>query len=325
MNYERRRWPKVGSGAATLNRRFSFQDTHQMVADITHNFGSFWESECVSMKTQLVQMDPDGDGRVPLSKFYGSALDTEWRFGESETYLRDLGALDETSTWKGKQVIIPNYIQAASNCIVSSAHYLVCCTNECEGILGDIEVAIGRPTATPSEILDVVGNITVQNAALDDKKLPNLKAGSVLTKQLEQMADAQGGEVPLHGRLFAQWLHYVFPQECPFPHKTGTASTATPMEFGNNFIASHDEMHKHAQKVVESSHDTGGNQESAEDEIMAQWDHEEELFADYTGHLKGKSSKGWIFGLLLLVAAAAAVASGAVGSIGSLSKGPKSC
>ena len=26
-----------------------------------------------------------------------------------------------------------------------------------------------------------------------------------------------GGEVPLHGLLFAQWLHYAFPNECPHP------------------------------------------------------------------------------------------------------------
>ena len=38
--------------------------------------------------------------------------DKEWRFGESEEYLRQLGALDETSPWIGKQVMIPNYLQA---------------------------------------------------------------------------------------------------------------------------------------------------------------------------------------------------------------------
>lgn len=30
----------------------------------------------------------------------------------------------------------------------------------------------------------------------------------------------------------------VFPRECPFPHKTGTATAATPSEFGNSYIAS---------------------------------------------------------------------------------------
>merc|ERR1719335_220264 len=111
------------------------------------------------MKATLVGMDKDGTGRVRLGDFYGSALDSEWRFGESESYLRQLGALDESSRWHGKRVIIPNYLQAASNCIVSSRHYSVCCANECEGLMGEIEAAIRQPEAVPERILAVVSNL----------------------------------------------------------------------------------------------------------------------------------------------------------------------
>merc|ERR1719203_855924 len=104
-------------------------------------------------------MDARGTGRVPLSKFYGTGLEADWRFGESESYLRELGALDETSTWQGKQVIIPNYIQAASNCIVSAPHYLVCCVNTCEALLGEVEVSVGSPMALPEDVLSLVGNM----------------------------------------------------------------------------------------------------------------------------------------------------------------------
>merc|ERR1719293_349132 len=101
-------------------------------------------------------MDTHSTGRVPLSKFYSSTLeDGQWRFGESESYLRELGALDETSAWRGKQVIIPNYIGAASNCLVATPHYLVCCEAPCEGLLGEIEAAIGAPVASPQEILSL--------------------------------------------------------------------------------------------------------------------------------------------------------------------------
>eukprot|EP00747_Dinoflagellata_sp_TGD_P092956 gnl/TRDRNA2_/TRDRNA2_165589_c3_seq3.p1 gnl/TRDRNA2_/TRDRNA2_165589_c3~~gnl/TRDRNA2_/TRDRNA2_165589_c3_seq3.p1 ORF type:complete len:599 (-),score=117.32 gnl/TRDRNA2_/TRDRNA2_165589_c3_seq3:87-1697(-) len=301
MNYERRKQPKAGSGAATLNRRFSFHDTHQMVADITHNFGSFWESECVSMKSQLVDMDPDGDGRVPLSKFYGSALESEWRFGESEAYLRDLGVLDESSMWKGKQVIIPNYIQAASNCIVSTPHYLVCCANECEGILGEVEAMIGQPAATPEQILSAVANVTVETSDLTER--PPLNLQGALKKQLEQIAAAHGGQVPLHGRLFSQWLHYVYPQECPFPHKQGVASMATPNEFGGEYIASHDEMHKHAVDTVANRHVDEAKLSALEQDAMSMWEHEEELFADYTGHLRApweSKPHRWVIPILLM-------------------------
>ena len=96
-----------------MSQRYSFHDAHEIVGGITQNFASFWESECTSMKDQLVAMDAHKTGRVPLSKFYGTGLDADWRFAESEAYLRDLGALDETSAWRGKQVIVANYIQAS--------------------------------------------------------------------------------------------------------------------------------------------------------------------------------------------------------------------
>merc|ERR1719401_1298467 len=200
-----------------LAARYSFEDAHRIVGGITTSFASFWDSECATMKGQLVDMDPHRTGRVPLSRFYGTGLDADWRFGESEEYLRELGALDETS-WRGKQVIIPNYIQAASNCIVASTHYLVCCVNDCEVLLDEIETKVGAPAARPAEILAIVGNMSSQTTLDDD--FPQHLEGS-LTSQLEQIAGAHGGEVPLHGRLFAQWLHYAFPRECPFPHKAG--------------------------------------------------------------------------------------------------------
>merc|ERR550525_638556 len=109
LQFQRQHTPQENarSGHNALSPRYSFEDAHEVVGGITRSFASFWESECASMKAQLIDMDTHRMGRVPLAKFYGSALDAEWRFGESESYLRELGALDETSSWHGKQVIIP--------------------------------------------------------------------------------------------------------------------------------------------------------------------------------------------------------------------------
>ncbi len=51
------------------------------------------------MKNSLVEMDEEGTGQVRLSDFYGTGLEKDWRFGESEEYLRQLGVLDESSPW----------------------------------------------------------------------------------------------------------------------------------------------------------------------------------------------------------------------------------
>jgi len=262
-------------GHNALEAKYSFEDAHSVVGGITKSFASFWDSECRSMKASLVEMDTHHTGRVPLSKFYSHGLDSEWRFGESEEYLRELGALDETS-WRGKQVIIPNYIQATSNCIISAQHYLVCCVNDCDGVFDEIESQIGSPSAEPIQILAVIGNMSAHGSSLDEDHAPQLEGS--LTSQLELISSAHGGQVPLHGRLFAQWLHYAFPRECPFPHKTGAVAALTPTEYGERYIASQEDMKKHAAEANSSDLYAGLQKEDLH--WMSQWSAEEELIAD---------------------------------------------
>jgi len=310
LDFTRQRTPTRG-GAGGLAQRYSFHDAHEIVGGITQNFASFWESECTEMKDQLIAMDVHGTGRVPLSRFYGTGLDADWRFAESESYLRDLGALDETSTWQGKQVIIPNYIQAASNCIVSTSHYLLCCASSCEPLLGELEAGVGRPVATPAEILRLVGNVTSPGALDGDADEGPPPASASLGRQLDEIAAAHGGQVPIHGRLFAQWLHYAFPRECPFPHKTGAVSALTPAEFGHGYIATKGDMQEHA-----SLADLPQAPVDKEDlQWMSQWSSEEELLADYRVHLRAPWEPSSLGAAVLLGAAALALAmfSGAAG------------
>jgi hypothetical protein len=270
--------------------RFSFEDAHQIAGDITRSFQTFWQSECESMKTTLVDMDFHSTGRIPLSRFYNVAINTDWRFGESESYLRELGALDETSSWLGPQVIIPNYIQASSNCIITRPHYHVCCVNECESLMGDIEIAIDAPTALPSTILDVVRGMSKQTS-LDEDEPPHLT--SSLVSQLEQVAKSHGGMVPLHGRLFAQWLHYVFPRECPFPHKIGAVTSATPAQYGDEHaVATKDDMERHASSTIALNISSVGEQEL---QWMSQWSPEEELIVDYSAELGNPWQRRFLF------------------------------
>merc|ERR1719235_104457 len=70
--------------------------------------------------------------------------------------------------------------------------------------------------------------MTSHTADLEEKRPLRLKGA--LTKQLTEIANAHGGQVPLHGRLFAQWLHYAFPHECPFPHRAGALKPRTQGE-----------------------------------------------------------------------------------------------
>merc|ERR1719162_1714826 len=297
-----------GRGRDTWDNKYSFEDAHEIIGGITKSFESYWQSECDSMKNALVSMDTHKTGRVPLSKFYSTAINTDWRFGESEAYLRELGALDESSSWATPQVIIPNYIQASSNCIVSTSHYHVCCKNECETLLGEIEVAIGAPTATPKDILLIVGNMTAQTD-LDDDESPHLAPEGLLAMQLQQAANTNGGLVPLHGRLFAQWLHYVFPTECPFPHKMGAVTAVTPSQYGDEYIANDVDMKRHAINATASAIPVSIGKDDLQ--WMSQWSPEEEFMVDYSAEL----SMSWQQRLLIALGGLLLVSIGAWGGI----------
>jgi len=284
-------------GHNALSTQFTFEDAHSIIGGITQSFATFWDSECSSMKTTLFEMDIHRTGRVPLSTFYGTGMEADWRFGESEAYLRELGALDE-SGWRGNQVIISNYMQAASNCVISTPHYLVCCINDCEPLLAEIETAIGAATADPKKLLDVVGNMAAQST-LDDDFPPPLTG--TLPQQLEQIAAAHSGEVPLHGRLFAQWLHYAFPRECAFPHKAGAVASITPSEYGEEFYASPEEMLKH---VGDNTSGISAPVNKEDLQWMSQWSPEEELIAEHVIDIRAPwEQRGRAVGTVAIVGA----------------------
>eukprot|EP00415_Alexandrium_ostenfeldii_P002536 UN2536 len=117
---------------------------------------------------------------------------------------------------------------------------------------------------------------------IDHDEPPHLDAS--LRSQLTQIAASSGGKVPLHGRLFAQWLHYVFPRECPFPHKVGSTVAMTPTEYGDTFIASKEEMHSHASDINATEAMAAMGKEELQ--WMSQWSHEEELIADYSATIR---------------------------------------
>merc|ERR1719217_385085 len=105
------------------------------------------------IKEKLAGMDVHQTGRVKLSHFYGKGKGDDWQFLESIDYLRTLGALDESSTLQGPQVIIPNYVSGMSNCITSAPYYSICCLNECDRVFQHLEATTTGSTASVEEII----------------------------------------------------------------------------------------------------------------------------------------------------------------------------
>jgi hypothetical protein len=204
---------------------YHFDDATRIAQRISEVFASWSNHECHEIKDPLVEMDIHKTGRVKLSQFYGKGQGSGWQYAEASEYLRQLGALDESSTSLGPQVIIPNYVSGMSNCITSAPYYSICCLNACDKVFQHLEAVIPSSTATTAMVIKAVESMP------DVASIESGNVSAALRSKLEEVAAIHNGKVPLHGRLLAQWLHYVFPQDCPFPHVAGTVNPQTPMKF----------------------------------------------------------------------------------------------
>jgi len=191
----------------------------EVVEQVAESFGREHKRDCQDLKSQLMKMETPGSGRVPLDAFWGGMFHTTpWYFYESEPYLKQLGALGEEQGLS-KTVRITNYLYSSANCASGTQHYQLCCPNECQGILSDIEGRIGAPAATPRRLADAVQQVKSSTVSAPRQ------LSARLLKRLDEIAARHGnGEVPLHGRLFAQLLHHEYPLECPYPHPQTNSS-----------------------------------------------------------------------------------------------------
>jgi len=204
------------------------EEADALMHDLYHKFGSLQNMECATMQQRLVELEYPGTGRVSLAKFYA---DTGNELRGSVDYLRNQGALDESNP-KGLAVVIPNYLGSRSRCIDFSSYFSVCCPDDCESVLARIEETVAEPSAEPELLAEIVSRLP---SATQDA--PRNLSTNLLTR-LHAVAARHEGRVPLHGRLFMQWLHHAYPHECPYPHEAGTVNPATQDEW----IRQHDDI-----------------------------------------------------------------------------------
>merc|ERR1719310_458900 len=212
-----------------VGESFELEAMHQVAAEVPRRFGWWHDQLCVDMKSALLEMEGTrSTGRVSLGAFYGGkSAGKDWRFIESVDYLRQLGALDESDP-RRLRVIVPNYLIGPNNCIEASEVHTYCCKDECGELVAEVERGVAAPTGAPGDIANIVSQIS--SDTVDAPR--NLTLG--LVGKLEEVARRHGGRVPLHGRLFAQWMHHAFPLECPHPHVSGTTAPMTADKFQNS-------------------------------------------------------------------------------------------
>jgi len=263
---------EVRAGSSLHRSYFSRSDVEDILEEVFDQYGRWQNRECQDLKYQMLALEDrsigvNGSGRVRLTDFYGSAVrDGNWQFSETTDYLSLGGALDRHGS---ERVIIANYINSPSNCLASSKFYSVCCINECEDLLDHIEHHFAEPTAKPADIAEFVTAMSSSSVSAG-RTLPN-----TLVQRLDEIALRYDGQVPLHSRLFAQWMHHAYPRECPYPHMSGTTRPLTAQDYKvesqRSPVLTADELKQIVQAVKSES-------DQAESDECTEWSHLEELY-----------------------------------------------
>merc|ERR1719487_2843579 len=210
LDWLRKLLEENAASSADRSSTLNFEGARHLASEIGDRFATFNTGECGRLKSALMTGESAKAGRVRLVDFYKMGLQGAWEFNEKLDFLRDIGVLDESDP-STPLIILPNYVQARTNCLAPSDFYTVCCPNECEGLMQQLEGQIATSTARPSQISRIVSKLSS----------PTVSAPRHLSKplmqRLQDIASHHGGEIPLHGRLFAQWMHHAFPRECAYP------------------------------------------------------------------------------------------------------------
>jgi len=269
----------------------------QIALKIGKQYHLYNDVDCIGMRHTLMEMESKKPGRVRLSTFYNKSIFSSFTFSEKAEYLKALGVLDDSDP-QNPQVIIPNYIMARTNCLEASSIFAVCCRDPCANLLTKVESHFRSSLAEPKKIVGLVSRLST-----DMVHAPRA-LGADLVMRLEQVAAQNHGQVPLHGRLFTQWMHHAFPRECPYPHQSGSAIPLTQDEWESSkqsdAMASMKEMQETVDSAVCEIDAQGKVKGICEEDESLPWSDEEELLGVQVisqsgaaapphtmGHLKG--------------------------------------
>jgi len=288
----------------------SLESVYEEVQELSDSLGAYQDISCRTLKAGLGEIEHKNTGRVLLSDFYRVGLEGTHLFIEHTDFLRRLGALDESDSEHPKLIIV-NYLISQANCLASTSFHTVCCLDECQGLLGHLEQQIAAPTASPGRIVDLVSKLS--SDSVDAPR--NLSAP--LLNRLQEIADHHKGQVPLHGRLFEQWMHHAYPLECAFPHAAGTTSPLSPDEW----MEATGVEETLAEEAFRRSFIKEGRPAEDEDEELP-WLAVEELVAEHK-HGRGMSFTRKLAGFLAVMAFAVPIARLAVSAVEPLQKMPE--
>lgn len=186
------------------------QSLESLTAAAVRLGGRWQRAECGALREQLEGLE-SAPGRVALSDFRGAGGGAAWAFSEGPEELWAMGALRDSEK---PSVLVANYLAAPANCLVASDLYEACCPEACEALLAGLEQRLRRPQAAAEAVLEAL-----------EQELGE-RPTEAMALRLHEVARFHKEAVPLHGVLFAEWLHEAYPRSCPSPHAPLPASSA---------------------------------------------------------------------------------------------------
>jgi len=288
-------------------RPYSFSAASSVVEALSREVETQHLAACQSKREDLAELDGQGTGYVSLRDFHGAG------FAEPPSYLETIGALDDSRPGRPR-VRIANYMEGPLNCMEANPYSSACCVGRCEALMSMFEDKLRAPSAEPHHILTAVKQLHASEA------IPERRSAA-LEQRLLDLAERGGGVVTLHGLLFAQWLHYMFPRDCPFPnvvHNPAVLSLEhwrslglTAGDVGQSAWASRRLWHK---KPAGGPQETTGlpeEEQEEEEELMPSWSNDEVFVVldqqekPVVGHGGFTSTVPQVFGLVLIMVFAA--------------------
>merc|ERR1712194_59120 len=122
------------------------------------------------------------------------------------------------------------------------------------------------------------------------------KMPALLSERLEEIAVINDGFVPLHGRLFQQWMHHAFPLECHLPPVPGTVVPMTQDDWGLSKGTQAEATDADISKYIEQdtcSVDSNGNVGCGESALVKiPWSRQEEVLSLHVSSRGTNDSKG---------------------------------
>jgi len=197
----------------------NFGEIVQVVNAFGDKYAQWHEQDCTRAHNYLVGLSSFNFSSTLLQDVNVSTAEGRRDLlTEKKGFMKKIGAVFADTRHR---LVIPNYLNSQSMCLVTASFHSVCCMNKCNAIYAKLEEGVGAPVSKAEDLHSLVSHLPGNSPKMSEESF----------KALQDIADEEG-LIQLHSHSFAAWMHQRFPLECPQPHfKSHLTDPKTPDEW----------------------------------------------------------------------------------------------